>query len=803
MADPAFAGAGKEEGLELWRIEKKKVVKQPEVTGKFHVGDSYLLLATSKVQNRLDWKLHFWLGAESSQDEQGIAAYKTVELDESLGGGPVQYREVQGHESSQFLSHFKTTGIEYLPGGIESGFVKVERDAYRTRLLHLKGKRVVRATEVSLTADSLNKGDVFILDAGLTLYLWNGPNANKFEKAKGVEMVGRIKDDERGGRAQVIFVHEDPRNADFWAALGGYREITAEGEPDEVVERVMQEAVKLYRVSDQAGGAAEMQPVEGEAGGKLSRGMLDSKDVFVLDVGKEVFVWIGRTSSPEEKKQSMSYASQFISREGRPTYTPVTRLMDGHETAAFKGYFDHWSNNAPNFMNRGASTGVAQVKQGPIDHMGLAKRMSSGASKRLGYTEADDVPVDDGTGSLKIWRVEDFKKVEWPEDKYGQLYGGDSYVMLYTYTRAGSNREEAIIYYWQGRDSSLDEKGASALLAKELDDSMGGSPVQVRVVQGKEPKHFRSLFKGAMVVHEGGKASGFKNKADVDSTDVDGVALFHVKGSSPLNTYGVQVPEVAASLNSGDSFVLVTPGAVYTWSGAHCLPEELAVAENIAKMLQNHLGVSGRQLVTIEEGDEPEAFWTALGGKAEYPDAGEDEEVAQAARLFQISNATGVLNAEELDPFDQSDLCNDDVMLLDTFTQVFVWVGQESNELERREVMIIAQEYINTATDGRSADTPIIQVAAGYEPAIFSQHFRGWDRDWLKKNTFVDPFEAKMAALKAKQGAQTVIPGVDSARRELYLSDPEFKEVFGMSKADFEALPKWKQQAAKKVKDLF
>lgn len=50
--------------------------------------------------------------------------------------------------------------------------------------------------------------------------------------------------------------------------------------------------------------------------------------------------------------------------------------------------------------------------------------------------------------------------------------------------------------------------GASALLAKELDDSMGGAPVQVRVVQGKEPAHFRQLFKGTMIIHAGGKASG-------------------------------------------------------------------------------------------------------------------------------------------------------------------------------------------------------------------------------------------------------------------------------------------------------
>jgi hypothetical protein len=91
------------------------------------------------------------------------------------------------------------------------------------------------------------------------------------------------------------------------------------------------------------------------------------------------------------------------------------------------------------------------------------------------------------------------------------------------------------------------------------------------VSQGKEPKHFRSLFKGGMVVHYGGHASGFRTANDSSSGEQDETesatttACFHIKGTNETNTYGVEVDAVAASLNSGDTFVVVTPSTVFTW----------------------------------------------------------------------------------------------------------------------------------------------------------------------------------------------------------------------------------------------
>ena len=82
------------------------------------------------------------------QDEAGVAAIKTVELDAALGGRAVQYREVQGHETEKFLSYFKPCIIPQ-EGGVASGFKHPEAEKHKTRLFVCRGKHVVHVKEVS------------------------------------------------------------------------------------------------------------------------------------------------------------------------------------------------------------------------------------------------------------------------------------------------------------------------------------------------------------------------------------------------------------------------------------------------------------------------------------------------------------------------------------------------------------------------------------------------------------------------------------------------------------------------------
>ena len=99
--------------------------------------------------------------------------------------------------------HTTLLSLRYLAGGVESGFKKVEKDKYEPRLLHVKGRRNIRVQQTRLAWNSMNSGDVFILDLGLTIYVWNGKKSGRLEKIKGLDVARKIRDEERGGRAKL------------------------------------------------------------------------------------------------------------------------------------------------------------------------------------------------------------------------------------------------------------------------------------------------------------------------------------------------------------------------------------------------------------------------------------------------------------------------------------------------------------------------------------------------------------------------------------------------------------------------
>ncbi|XP_036400922.1 villin-1 [Megalops cyprinoides] len=800
-------------GLQIWRVENMELVPVPSKTyGHFFEGDSYIILYTHKTSNKFSYDIHFWLGKATSQDEQGAAAIYTTLMDEHLGGVAIQHRETQGYESDIFRGYFKQ-GIIYKKGGVASGMKQVETNTYNIRrLLHVKGRKNVVAGEVDMNWNSFNKGDVFLLDLGNLIIQWNGPKSNRMERLKGMNLAKDIRDRERGGRAQVTVVEgEDEKSSEeamklMRQALGERRELK-DPIPDEVVDQTLKSNIKLFQISDAQGNLV----VHEVAVKPLTQDLLKHEDCYLLDQGGiRIFIWKGKKASKTERAECMEKAEHYKKAKGYPPSTYVEMVNDGAESSVFKQLFQKWTVKGQTVgLGTTHSPGkIAKVEQIKFDATSMHARPDLAAQQRM---------VDDGSGEAEVWRIEDNELVPVDRKWLGHFYGGDCYLILYKYEV--SNRMHYILYIWQGRHASTAELTASAYQAVILDQQYDGQPVQVRVPMGKEPLHLMAIFKGKMVVYEEGSSrAGSANPKS-------GPRLFHVHGTNEFNTRAIEVLPQCSSLNSNDVFVLKTDTCCYLWYGKGCSGDEREMGKTLADI------ISKREKHVIAEGQEPADFWVNLGGKSQYSNSKrlQEENNNITPRLFECSNQTGRFIATEITNFTQEDLDEDDVMLLDIWDQVFLWIGKGANETEKEAAITTAQEYLRTHPGGRDVETPILLIKQGFEPPNFTGWFHAWDPNMWSGGKSYEQLKAELGdateIIKVTVSqpigltpsnlpnfpadklvnclADDLPEGVDPTKKEEYLSHEDFALVLGMSRLDFYSMPLWKQQNLKKEKGLF
>jgi len=332
--EEAWKGAGSEAGIRVWRIEKFKVKDWPkDKYGEFFGGDSYIVLHTKiNDEGKKTYDVFFWLGSETSQDEAGTAAYKTVELDDLLGDEPVQYREVQTNESKKFLELFPKMTV--LSGGVESGFNHIKPTEYQPRLLHCTGfKQKVQIYEVPLAASSLNNSSCFVLDNGLTLFQFNGEKSTAWEKRKAAAIIQGLKA-ARLGKVQNEYTVDGLKDKgnklieDFWKLLGGKPQSIQE---EEEMKEVPDVELSMHSICDTSG----KMVIEEVSKGKLDKSLLKSDCAFLVDAGTMMFVWIGKAADGPEKKRAMEFATEYLAGQDRPPTVPICRVIEGKEPTEF------------------------------------------------------------------------------------------------------------------------------------------------------------------------------------------------------------------------------------------------------------------------------------------------------------------------------------------------------------------------------------------------------------------------------------------------------------------------------------
>ncbi|XP_051148849.1 villin-4-like [Andrographis paniculata] len=741
--DPAFQGAGQKAGIEIWRIENFNPVPVPKsACGKFFTGDSYVILKTTALKNGvLHHDIHYWLGKDTSQDEAGTAAIKTVELDAALGGRAVQYREVQGHETEKFLSYFKPCIMPQV-GGIASGFKHVEEEEHQTRLYVCKGKHVVRVKEVPFARSTLNHDDVFILDTKSKIFQFNGSNSSIQERAKALEVVQYIKDTYHDGKCEIAAIEDgklmaDADTGEFWTFFGGFAPLPRKSSTEEP--KSTDVPSKLYYVEK-----GETVPVQADS---LTRESLDTHRCYVLDCGTEVFLWMGRSTSLTGRKSAVGAVDELLRNLDR-SKSHVIRVIEGFETQTFRSKFESWPQ----------SSNVAVTEDGRGKVASLLKRQGfnvKGLLKAETPTE-EPQPHIDCTGDLQVWRVDGQQKTRLTGSDQYRFYSGDSYIFQYSYP--GDYKDEHLIGTWLGKQSVEEDKVTATSLASKMVESMKFTPTQVRIHDGHEPIQFFAIFQ-CFIVFKGGLSKGYKNYITEhglpnETYTEEGLALFRVQGSGPENMQAIQVEPVASSLNSSYSYILHNGPSVFTWSGILTSPEAQELAERQLDLLKPNV-----QPKLLKEGAEFERFWDMLGGKSEYPSkkiAGNPE---SDPHLFSCTLSQGDIKVMEIYNFDQDDLMTEDIYILDCHSDIYVWVGQQVDAKNKMNALNIGEKFLEQdfLHEKLSDKAPVYVVMEGSEPMYFTRFF-SWDSS--KSAMRGNSFQRKIAMIKNGRA-----PAIDKPKR--------------------------------------
>nr|XP_045623518.1 serine-rich adhesin for platelets-like isoform X7 [Procambarus clarkii] len=769
------------------------------------------------------------LKSEYTEVKMGVGEreLRRMKVQELSKGSPMAVEALAGLASRENFSAVALKKVESTP-------VIREMAPYTSlMLLQIKGRRHAQTRLVEPIASSINQGDDFVLITPTDVYHYKGEFSNVIERAKAAEIAQYIlqkKDMGVTSAKNLVEMDENSpsgRKSKFWKLLGG--DETSEGQPgglpdeDEYVEAALVAVNKVYEVQDDS-----LVPLADSWGQMPKIEILVSDKVLVFDFGSELYIWAGKRACSDKRKVGLALGRELWEEQydysecdinpivpmtpvskakmkgSRPEWGMCAKLTENVETILFKEKFIDWPDLAQQSrikeVKKELDRHVAPVCElQPCDAKMMLEELPLEPDlvlemSHLGrgveyYDEEERRLLSISTNDFKVWHVSEYGKVLMDATSHSHLHAGDTYVVRWYYliTATGrtlkgepskhnvTGRSRVAYFFWQGRESSVSDKGVSALMTVELDEERGP---HVRVSMGMEPPAFLNLFQGGLVIHQGHKDDDHANKQ---------WKLFVVRGEMENEGHLVELEVSSTHLRSRGCLILANmqTGVIHLWHGAKALKHTRKVGSTAAQKLSETSDIAmgwkkdvAKKIKEQYEGAESREFWEGFGGSSSknkhFSLLEDDHSYDWTPRVWQLEpthdsfqatevicsyRATSLPNPLPVLQLDLYSVPQPALFLVDACHRVWVWQGwwpDETSEGEdfsatgsavlrfnfaRRAALETALSYCKLKAKAQAkaiaaksykkveVDVDVVEpqlVVAGLEPLQFTNIFPTW-----------------------------------------------------------------------------
>ena len=290
----------------------------------------------------------------------------------------------------------------------------------------------------------------------------------------------------------------------------------------------------LFKVSN-ASGSLELTEITDRP---LLRTHLDTNDAFILDLPRQVYVWIGKKANLEEKKNGMLFAKQFIQDKGKPKNTRITRLGEEGEDVLFKSFFEGF------YPAVKTDYGAELHLDGQTDIEKVATQQRQASKKvleKLGSEFKMDVML------VKEGKPEPLEKSEW-----GHFFSDELYIVDL------KGKDHRYVVLWMGPKLDPEKYTETAKYLDIVTNYENSSLItRTRIQRNHEDETFLSLFSNSFLIYLGPIQQAEAKLSALKATG----GMFRISAPYGECAKCLEQADVKCSnLNSGDVYLVVKEG---------------------------------------------------------------------------------------------------------------------------------------------------------------------------------------------------------------------------------------------------